>query len=592
MKKNINISILLFVIILAITVVSCKKEVITLDPEEVYDKGERLRLSNNLLILDESELTHGGGIAGILFDETSQILKVDAITLESEPDTGMVMHIEREGNVLLRKITGVNKTNGEYILQTVQSNITEVFDDANVNFDFNPEFSNNQLKTQDIASLKGVALSNALTDSESGIHPSEIRLIIGETEKILFSVEKNIPLLATKSTPNNKVGFEHQFNVDQTIVSVGLIELILEDFGFSWYSNLKANFYTEQKFHYVFGHKMYPPYYVAAKFDATATDMDIKAWFDVKAVVEGEKSLVNETDPILLPFTLQFQFPVGAVPVIIGIEFALNLGVEISVTGKAQVSTGYTVEYNIPKMMVGGYTSIENFQTYSGVTYDYTPGKIVDNYFHPLKLEAMATVKQIYTLKPTMGFSLYRLAGPEINLAIGTEFDFSVGGGVSISLEDSSAPKAYIGWDGKLSSKVGAGGGAWIDAFGALNKHWDIPTITLLPNIPIWHTPESMARSYDNNFSSTIVGQKKEVEVKVRDSWTFPSPMIFVQWISDGGGHWEKPMTMAIDGSSKNTWVPTSAGSHAPYCYIKNGELKEVDRVTFNTTTTEATPGS
>ena len=51
--------------------------------------------------------------------------------------------------------------------------------------------------------------------------------------------------------------------------------------------------------------------------------------------------------------------------------------------------------------------------------YDYSEGAIVEKKMHPLKLEAMATLKQVYTLKPTMGISAYRAAGPEINLASG-----------------------------------------------------------------------------------------------------------------------------------------------------------------------------
>ncbi len=586
--KKINISplTLLFVLFVSVIAVSCQKEIITEEPEPYYDKGERLKLSNNLVILNNSDITHGGGQPGVLFDETSQILKIDESAMEMELDTGLVLHIDTEDGVLVQKITGVEKSNGEYVLQTSQGSIIDVFDDADLNFDFNPEFSNQQLITKSISGMKGEELSRVLTDKDNGIHPSEIRMIIGDKQELLFSVDKNIPMTTTKSAKGNKVGFEHQFNTDKTILAVGPVELVLEDFGFSWYSNLKANFSTETKFHHTFwGSKMYPPYYVGAKMDVTAEDMDIQAWFDVAAVVEGELPLVNETDPLLLPVTIQFEFPVGAVPVLIGVEFALDLGVEISVDGKAKVGTGYTVEYNIPKMMVGGYYSIENFQTHSGVNYDYKEGHIVDQYFHPLKLEAMATLKQVYTLKPTMGFSIYRMAGPEINLAIGTEFDFDIGGGVSLDMKDAEAPQAYIGWGGELSSKIGAGGGVWIDAFGVLNKHWDIPTLPLLPNIPIWHTPESMEKTDESDFASTVVGQSKEVEVEVKDSWTLPAPMMFVEWVSEGGGHWEKPITMTMLGKAKNKWIPTEEGTFDPYCYVKNGKLKQVGKVTFHTTT-------
>ncbi|WP_170846822.1 hypothetical protein [Sunxiuqinia elliptica] len=63
--------------------------------------------------------------------------------------------------------------------------------------------------------------------------------------------------------------------------------------------------------------------------------------------------------------------------------------------------------------------------------------------------------------------------------------------------------------------------------------------------------------------------------------------MMFVEWVSDGGGHWEHPITMTALGVAKNKWIPTEAGTHHPYCYVKNGKLKEIGRVNFTTTTTE-----
>ena len=184
-----------------------------------------------------------------------------------------------------------------------------------------------------------------------------------------------------------------------------------------------------------------------------------------------------------------------------------------------------------------------------------------------------------------MGFAIYSIAGPEVNMAIGAEYDFSVGAGAKFDIKGDKAPETYIGWDANLSSKIGIGGGAWIDVGGLVNKHWDIPTLPVLPNIPIWHTPESMEKKSDNDFAQTIIGESKEVEVEVKDSWTLPAPAMFVEWVSDGGGYWEYPITLSGLGTTKNTWHPTEAGEFAPYCYVKNGSLKEKGKVTFNTTT-------
>jgi len=583
-KKTISVRILLLFVLFSILWVSCKKEIITEEPESYYDSGERLKLSNSLVILDDSELTHNGGQSGVLYDTLTNELRIDIPTVEMTLDTGLVLDIDRADDVLLRRITKVEESNGEYILQTSDGYITDVFDKADITFDFSPEYSNQQMQTQNLSGLKSEELSAALTDDNHCIHPNKISMTVGNSDVVLFSVKDGKTLAQTESTKNtnsSKVGFEHQFNTNKTIVSVGAVQLELEDFGFSWYSDLKADYSVDVSLkHADHGH---------ANFNVIASDMDIKAWFDAALVADGELPLVNETDPLLVPVVMHFEFVVGPAPVIMGVEFALDLGVEVSVEGKAKVSTGYTVEYNIPKVTVGAhmsyYTSWFKLHYDSGVDYSYEQGSIVDQYFHPIKLEAMATLKQVYTLKPTMGISIYGLVGPELNLAIGNEFDFSVGGGVSLSASDSEDPQAYVGWGGKLSTKIGAGGGAWIDAMGVLNKHWDIPTLSLLPAISIWKTPESMKDATDSDFAYTVVGEGKEVTVEVDDSWSLPAPMMFVEWVSDGGGHWEQSITMTSLGTTTNKWIPAEEGTFHPYCYVKNGELKEMGRVTFTTAT-------
>lgn len=589
MMKNMKIfaSTFLSVLIALILFSSCEKEMVTEDPTPVYDKGERLTLSNNLLVLENSELTFGGQ-QGVSFDEATEILKFDEAGVEDELetglDTGMILLIKMESDVLLRRITAVNKTNGQYELQTSAGNISHVFDNARLNFDFNPEYSNQQLQTKSLSTLDAEELSTALTDKNNRIHPSEIHMIVGGQKELLFSVNKEKPLIKTKSattgtTVNSgkQVGFSHQFDTDLTVISAGVVSLVLEDFGFSWYSNLTAEY-----------SRSIGVFSQSGSFKVIATDMDIEAWFDAALIAEGGVPLVNDDSELLLPVVIQFTFPVATIPVIIDVEFALDLGTEITLDGKARISSGYTVKYNIPRFEIGAHA--HHWDNLSGDHHDWGPdfyyekGRITDQHFHPLTIEAMATLKQVYTLKPTMGFAIYAVAGPEINMAVGAEYDFSVGAGAHFDVEGNKAPEAYIGWGANLSSRIGIGGGVWID-LKVVNKHWDIPTLPVLPNIPIWHTPESMEEKTDNNFVQTVVGQPKEVEVEVKDSWTLPAPAMFVEWVSDGGGYWEHPITLTGLGTTTNTWHPTEAGTYSPYCYVKNGSLKEVGRVTFKTTT-------
>ena len=103
---------------------------------------------------------------------------------------------------------------------------------------------------------------------------------------------------------------------------------------------------------------------------------------------------------------------------------------------------------------------------------------------------------------------------------------------------------------------------------------------------------EETAEFDKEDFGQSFIGQPKEVEVKVKDSWDFTTPFMFVEWISDEGGYWEHPITMATfhtigAPTAKNRWIPEKAGIHQVSAYVKNGQLKEVDRITLSTTTVE-----
>ncbi len=573
---------LLSTLFLACFMVACEPETIIEEPEAYYDEGEHLVLNNNLVIYDESSLTHNGA-AGFEYDSATQILKFDTVCAEMKLDTGLILNIDTEEGVLNLLIEDVQVNNAEYVLQTSMSSVNKVFDNISVDFDFNPTYTNQKLLANEIEGLTKEELSAALTDDNNAIHPSEVQMIIAGKKLTLFSVRKNISMArnqSTSATNSNRVGFEHQINLNKTLVSVGPIDLKLEDLGFSWYSDLQANIKTKTK------KSWGVTYYHSAEAKFYARNMDIEAWIDVAAVVSGKAPLVSENDPLLLPVEMRFEFPVGGVPVMIGVEFALDLAVEIDVSGEVKVGTGYTLGYHIPEVMVGAHMTQDGFDLSTGPLHSYTAGYISKKEMHPLKLEAMAAIDQTYTLKPTLGFSIYNMAGPEVALSVGAEVDFEVGGGVSVDLTNETTPEAYIGWGSALKTKIGATGGAWIDVFGIVNKHWDIPQLPLVPSFTIWKTPHGLADESNDALANTVVGESKDVTVKVKDSFGLPAPFMFVEWESNGGGHWAEPITIATTGSSTNTWIPTDEGTFSPYCYVKNGTLKEMGRVTFTTTTT------
>lgn len=593
-RKYIYPLLLLLVLFTSIAVVSCKKEFITNEPEVVYDKGERLVLNDNLVILDNNRLTHGGGQQGIIFDKSTGVVQFDVaseIGVAMELDSGMVLNIDMDDDVLVRNITDMKIEGGEYILQTSDGSINDIFDNAKIGFDFSPGFSNQQLLTKNASMLVGKELSDALTDNNNRMHPSRVRLIDGDREITLFSVKDNITLAASESDDHTgMVGFDHQFNTQFYIPGLP-ITVGLEDFGFSFWTKLKGDYKISK--HYK---KYHVPFFgtkkvldgTTASFIVTAEDIDISGWIDLGVEARGDVPLVDEDVPLFDPKELMFDFQCGPVPVIIGVELELILNLDLKIGGELKVVSGFEVDYNIPKVEFGVWETVTFplLHKTSGITHDIKMGKLSLSP-RPLRIEAIAKLTQDYSLRPSLGFSVYRSAGPEIAFPLHANYVVDIGAGESINLADTTeAPKAYLGWGANLSASAGVKGGIWFDFLGFADKHLDIPEIQIGPTIPVWHTPGSMTLVENNNFAKTVVGEGKEVEVRVKDFVKLPAPLMFVIWEAGAGGSWKYPVTMTgLTGKAKNTWTPTHTGNHEPYCSVKDGSLVEAGRVTFTTTT-------
>lgn len=592
-KQNTYLRLFILALMVASVFSSCEKEYITEEPEIFYDKGERLVLNDNLVILENSQMSHGGGQEGILFDESSGIVRFDEsceLGVVFELDTNTVLNIDMGNDVIVRKVTTVETTGGEYVLQTTQGSINDIFDKAKIGFDFSPEFSNQQLKTKSISSLKGEALSKALTDENGRIHPTRIRLIDGDKEVTIFSVNDNIPLKSANAAArqDGKVGFEHQFNTQLYIPKLP-ITVGIEDFGFSIWTDLKADYHISK--HYYKKHTWLGTVKVhdgeTGKFTVTAENTDISGWIDMGVEARGDEPLVNEDVPLFDPKEIMFDIQAGPVPIIIGIEIELLLNLDFKLGGELKLVSGIEFDYTIPKAQFGAWQNIAASSHSTGTHHDVQLGKNVKIKPRPLRIEAIAKLTQDYSLRPSFGFSIYRTAGPEITFPLHAEYVVEMGAGESINLADTTeAPKAYVGWGANLSAHAGAKCGIWLDFLGIADKHLDIPEIPVTPSIPLWHTPGHMYRIDNDDFSKTVVGQPEEVEVWVSDFVELPAPLMFVIWEGGAGGSWKYPVTISgVLGETKNTWTPTVAGDHAPYCSVKNGSLVEKGKVVFNTTT-------
>lgn len=594
-RKNISVQLLLGVLIASMFVLSCKKEYITKEPEVVYDRGDQLVLNDKLVILENNRLSHGGGQQGILFDETTGVVQFDVasgiIGVAMELDTGTVLNIDMGDDILVRKITSMEIKGGEYILQTSNGSLNDIFDNAQIGFDFSPTYSNQQLKTKSASMLVGKDLSDALTDENNRMHPTRVRLSDGHREITIFSVKDNIVLPESNSDDGHAgmVGFSHQFNpqlyIPKLPVTVGL-----EDLGFSFWTKLKGDYSisTRYKEYHAFGLSTQLYDGETALFTLTAENTDISGWFDLGLEERGDVPLVDEDIPLFDPKEMMFDFQAGVVPIVIGIDLQLIMNLDFKIGGELKIVSGIEFNYNIPKVKIGAWEtySVSSGST-SGTIHEFEKGKFSISQ-RPLRIEAIAKLTENYSLKPILGFSIYRTVGPEMAFPLHASYVVDMGVGVSFNMVDTTAaPKASAGWGINMSASAGTKGGIWLDFLGFEDKHYDLPEVPLIPSIPVWHTPNSVKLVKDNNFKNTIVGQGKEVEVRVHDSALVPAPLMVVIWEGGAGGSWKHPVTLSgITGSTKNTWTPSKAGEHEPSCYVKNGMLVEVDRVNFKTNTT------
>ncbi len=109
--KNSNIYLVILYLILASGIfTACQEETIIDEPEVVYDQGERWILHDNLIVLENSAMTHGGGQAGISFDPSTGAMKFDAdneLGVAFELDSACVLNVDMGDDVIVRVVTSV-----------------------------------------------------------------------------------------------------------------------------------------------------------------------------------------------------------------------------------------------------------------------------------------------------------------------------------------------------------------------------------------------------------------------------------------------------------------------------------------------------
>lgn len=605
MKKIYNtILFVLSLFLITTTLYSCQEEIIIGEPEIIYDQGERLILHDNLIVLENSLMTHGGGQAGVLFDEATGNLRFDIaneLGVAFELDSACVLNIDMDDDIIVRVVTSVSIEGNEYVLQTEPGTFTDIFKNIQIPLSFTPEFSMEQMKSGSLAGLSKEELSKALTDESGRIHPTRIRVIENGVAKTLLSVKDGALKSTTSNSENwhgSKIGFEKQFDTKFYIPKLP-ITVGLEDWGASFWMDLDMNLSASHN-------NTFTEYW--GSVEVKPSNIDFKLLADIGVIARAQEDLVDEKFTIIDPTIIAFDFQVGVVPVIVHISPKLDGKIKITAEGDLKFVSGVELETTIDKIdfKVNGHSKLNvpkwhPWDAYWSTDYshkmDFDFGSISLKP-RPLRVEAMASMAMTFTLIPTFEVAIYGLAGPAIDLPMDVKFDIGVGAGEAISLQDTTAPQVYVGWGGDMKVRPLIGAGAWLDVFKMINHTFNIAEAPLAPELETWHSPKNLDRTDKTNMSTTKVGESKEVEVQITDSWNFPAPMIFVSWESrnyigigevpvEAGGYWEYPITVSgILGKTKNTWHPTKAGDHKPYCMIKNGKLELVGQEIFETTTT------
>ena len=590
---------------LTTTLTSCREEIITDEPETVFDQGERWVLHDNLIVLENTSMTHGGGQAGVLFDAATGNLRFDTaneLGVAFELDSACVLNIDMGDSVIVRVVTSAHIQGNEYVLQTEPGAFTDIFKNIQIPLSFTPEFSMEQLKSGSLNDLSKEELSKALTDKSGRIHPTRIRVMENGVARTLLSVKEGTLKSTASQTEHwqgSKIGFEKQFDTRFYIPKLP-ITLGLEDFGASFWMDLDLNLSATHN-------NSYTEYW--GSVEVNPSNIDFKVWTDIGIMARAQEDLVDEEFVILDPTIIVFDFQVGVVPVIVHISPKLDGKIKITAEGDLKYVTGVELETTVDRIdfKVNSHAKLHVPRWHPWNAYwskDYSHKLDFD--FggvslkpRPLRVEAMASMAMTFSLIPTFEVAIYGLAGPAVQLPLDVKFDIGVGAGEAISMQDSVAPQVYIGWGGDMKVQPHIGGGAWLDAFKILNKTFTLVEAALAPEYEIWKSPSDLKKTGTTNMSSTKVGESRVVEVEVTDSWELPAPLMFVSWEShdytgigevpvEAGGYWEYPITVSgIDGKTRNTWHPTKAGVHRPYCMVKNGQLKLAGQVIFETTTTE-----
>lgn len=630
MKRKLLIAPLGMLLLLSVCF-SCQDENLIVDePVAVTIEGDKHVLNDQLQILDHSMLSYSGGQSGISFDESSGELLIDEQHVEGM-DTGTVMLVKYpDGQVLLRKVDHHINENGTYRLQTRKAGMDDVFHNVDLSLALSPDYSNLQIDDKSVPMLEGQDLTDALTDAQGHIHPSRMWLKQGEQRQLVFSVHDAIRLKSTSSTVAH---LYHQFDTDFEVFDLDGVSFILKDVGFDFTSDMTLDYSIGTKttaYHYntyslsltgahKHKHTLHIPYSISSSVGVSASNTEIKTWFDVEAKVDTTIEEKNEIPLTVEDIEIQIEFVVGAVPVLVEFCLGLDLEVDLEIGGGIGITTGIEMTTGVEKIAIkgGGEMSInykkiieenwshpidaakklakeqpsqllKDFSDYISLnieepTHSFSTPTIKHIGMRKIEMDAMATCKMPITIHPKIGIAFYEITGPELFIPVGATPEFSIGAGVSIDPQHlEREPDVFVGWDASITPTLGIGGGIWFPLF---DKAYNFDPVTVpIPDALVYNLPTTL--KVDNKSIETVVNQTKEISVSVEGDLGVPIPLVFVNW-NDGdnnnGGHWEFKITMTgVDGKSSNIWVSDKTGTYSPSCNIQSGTLTILNEITFD----------
>lgn len=545
---------------------SCKKDEIYKDPEEIVINGNSYQLHDSTVIIYNSHLKSMGAEEDeITWDETTGIMTISKNMAQQAGYVFLengVFICDLDTTGILRRISSLDSTSLLYIISTEQANLEDVFSGLDV------ELSTDEAEMMLTGSEKQEDIGKALTDRHGVLHPFKI---------VDYDEQGNVLNLwsAYEPAPGN-LGADFNFDVKYSYSDVQLYEYKKDHFtatvsALNGFINLKNTTTISISVKTDWSHVI-PHTYLNTFYCANKSTFHLNTQLQLQANTE----FTHQSDkPVHMKklFSKKYCYMVGVVPVWITVKADLYRHIEASATGNAKLTWGLGYDINSCKFGVkykhgSGWSPVTEF------SHTFTTKSV--------KMEGDVNASARAEIYPRMEVALYGVAGPWVEMVPFLQttnnyhFDYLVGG----------EKNTY--WNILFSTGIDTRLGAKVKVLGYTLAEYHKTFNTLKP-VTIYHAPDKIQISDGDNQTGTkghTLGKK--LEVKVLDSWNKVIPLAPVYFepvtIEDGTAGARLSLTDSI-GITSTSWTLGKLNSHQNMkVSLKKDKSTLINSVTFKAT--------